>query len=385
MFADRTNWNLTPNRLSEALARRRALGLPLLDLTASNPTECGFLYQNEAILEALANPAALAYHPESRGLPAARDAVAAYYARHGAAVSPADIVLTTGTSEAYSFLFRLLCNPGDEFLVPQPGYPLLDFLAEIHDVRLVRYALLYDHGWQIDFHSLERAITPRTRGIAVVHPNNPTGHFVAPEETQLLNRLCAAHHMAIVADEVFLDFALPGAPPTTFAANSAALTFTLSGLSKICGLPQMKVAWLVAGGPEEWKSQSLARLEVIADTYLSMNAPLQCATAALLVQRHAFQSQVMSRIQINLDALDHQLIAVNSCSRLRWDAGWCVVLRVPASRSDEDIAVELLATKGVHIHPGSFYGFPPSGYLVASLIVPEIQLKEGIDLLLSAF
>jgi alanine-synthesizing transaminase len=385
MFADRTNWNLAPNRLSEALARRRALGLPVLDLTASNPTGCGFHYQSESILQALANPSALVYHPDPRGLLEARDAVASYYAHHAASVSPDDILLTTSTSEAYSFVFRLLCNPGDEFLVPQPGYPLLDFLAEIHDVHLVRYPLLYDHGWQIDFHSLERALSPRTRGIAVVHPNNPTGHFTAPEELQSLNRLCAARQMAIVADEVFLDFARAAVPPASHAANSDALTFTLSGLSKVCGLPQMKVAWLVSSGPEPWKFQSLARLEVIADTYLSMNAPLQCATPAFLAQRHGFHLQVMARIQTNLDALDRRLAARDSCSRLRYDAGWCAILRIPAARCDEEISADLLTAKGVHIHPGSFYGFPPSGYLVTSLIVPEQQFAEGIELLLSFF
>src|SRR6266481_968225 len=282
MFAERTNWNLAGNRLSEALARHRAGGKRLYDLTASNPTECGFDYETETILGALRNPAALRYEPNPKGLEVARLAVTEYYSARGAAVSAEDIVLTTSTSEAYSFVFRLLCNPGDELLIPAPSYPLFGFLADIHDVKLVRYPLIYDNGWQIDFLALERAITPRTRGIIVVHPNNPTGHFTRPEEAAQLNEICSARRMALIADEVFLDFALTEKQPASFAANHGALTFTTSGLSKISGLPQMKAAWLITTGPEAQKSQALARLEVIADTYLSMNAPVQLALHVFL-------------------------------------------------------------------------------------------------------
>src|SRR6267378_2772005 len=210
MFATRTNWDLTPNRLSEALAAHRAAGKPLLDLTVSNPTECGFSYDSKAILEALSNPVALRYEPNPRGLESARWAVAEYYAGRNEAISVEDIFLTTSTSEGYSYAFRTLCNPGDEVLVPSPSYPLFDFLAEIQDVKLVRYPLLYDHGWQIDFHALEQAITARTRAVIVVHPNNPTGHFAKPAEITKVNSICAAREMAIIADEVFLDFALDG-------------------------------------------------------------------------------------------------------------------------------------------------------------------------------
>src|SRR5882724_1163705 len=265
MFANRTNWDLSPNRLSEALAAHRAAGKPLLDLTVSNPTECGFSYDSKAILEALSNPAALRYEPNPKGLESARWAVAGYYAARNEAVSVEDIFLTTSTSEGYSYAFRTLCNPGDEVLIPSPSYPLFDFLAEIQDVKLVRYPLLYDHGWQIDFHALEQAITPRIRGIIVVNPNNPTGHFAKRAEMAKLNSICSAREMAIIADEVFLDFALEGDRSASFAANIGAPTFTLSGLSKISGLPQMKAAWLIAGGPQQWKSGAVARLEVIAD------------------------------------------------------------------------------------------------------------------------
>src|SRR6266446_3650775 len=246
MFAERTNWNLAGNRLSEALVRHRASGRRLLDLTASNPTECGFEYDSEAILAALRHPAALRYEPNPKGLESARLAVTEYYSARGTTISADDIVLTTSTSEAYSFVFRLLCNPGDELLIPAPSYPLFGFLADIHDVKLVRYPLVYDHGWQIDLHSLQQAITERTRGAIVVNPNNPTGHFVKASELGRLNELCAAREMAIIADEVFLDFALGDAKTVSFAGNPGALTFAMSGLSKIAGLPQMKMAWVIA-------------------------------------------------------------------------------------------------------------------------------------------
>jgi aspartate/methionine/tyrosine aminotransferase len=385
MFAKRTNWNLTANRLSEALAAHRAAGKPLLDLTVSNPTECGFEYDGAAILDALRNPGALSYEPNPRGLESARGAVAGYYADRGTSVSIEDIFLTTSTSEAYSYVFRTLCDPGDELLIPSPSYPLFDFLAEIQDVSLVRYPLLYDHGWQIDFHALEQAITPRTRGVIVVHPNNPTGHYAKSAEMARLNSICSAREMAIIADEVFLDFAFEGERPASFAANSEALTFTLSGLSKISGLPQMKAAWLIAGGPERWKSEALARLEVIADTYLSVNAPVQLAMPGFLEQRHAFQKQVLERVRRNLAELDRQLGAQKACSRLKVEGGWCVAVRVPATRSDEEFAIELLNAHGVCVHPGHFYDFLSDGTLIVSLLAPEQVFAGGAKLLLSAW
>ncbi len=385
MFAKRTNWNLETNRLSAALEAHRAAGKPLIDLTVSNPTECGFAYDEKAILAALQNRASLKYEPNPRGLEVARSAVSQYYAEHGAIVSTNDIFLTTSTSEAYSFIFRTLCDPGDELLIPEPSYPLFDFLADIQDVRLVRYPLLYDYGWQIDFHALEQAISPRTRGVIVVHPNNPTGHFCKPQEMQKLNEICAAHEIAIIADEVFLDFALKEEHPATFAANSDAMTFTLSGLSKICGLPQMKAAWLVVSGPEPRKSEALARLEVIADTYLSMNAPIQWALPTLLGQRHAFQIQLIARVRENLAELDAQLAKQKSCSRLEVEGGWNALIQVPATRSDEELAIDLLATRGVYVHPGHFYDFPSEGTIILSLLTPQHQFREGVKRALFLF
>jgi alanine-synthesizing transaminase len=385
MFAKRTNWNLEMNRLSAALAAHRAAGKPLIDLTVSNPTECGFAYDEQAILGALGNPAALKYEPNPRGLAVARGAVARYYEERGSALSSDDIFLTTSTSEAYSYIFRTLCDTGDEVLIPEPSYPLFEFLADIQDVRLVRYPLLYDHGWQIDFHNVKQSFTPRTRAIIVVNPNNPTGNYCKPEEMRKLNEICAAQSVAIIADEVFLDFALGGDRQATFAANSGALTFTMSGLSKICGLPQMKAAWLVVGGPESLKKEAVARLEVIADTYLSMNAPIQWALPTLLGQRREFQKQLMERVKGNLAELDRQLARQKSCSRLEVDGGWNAVIRVPATRTDEGLALELLAAKGVYVHPGHFYDFPSEGFFVVSLISPIGEFAHGIMELLSVF
>lgn len=383
MFSDRTGWNLERNKLSEALAKRRSSGLPLIDLMQSNPTQCGFHFDAQKILAALNNPASLQYDPDPQGLPQAREAVAAYHRSRNCQISIDDIFLTTSTSETYSFLFRMLCNPGDELLIPQPGYPLFNFLAEIQDVSLVRYPLVYDYGWQIDFHSLQQAITSRTRGIIVVHPNNPTGHFCKPGEIERLNQICRERYIAIISDEVFLDFSLaPNAPPT-FASNNEVLTFTMSGLSKISGLPQMKVAWLTVAGPTALKQQAIARLEMIADTYLSMNTPIQLALPVLLEQRRQFRKQWLTREQDNLAYLDKLLESQKLCSRLKMEGGWYAVMKAPSVMGDDEVALELLTTRGVYVHPGHFYDFPSDGYWVVSLITPEREFAEGIDALLA--
>jgi alanine-synthesizing transaminase len=380
MFSSRTNWKLAQNRFTQTLAEVRASGTKILDLTHSNPTRIGLHYDEQAILGALASPRSLDYDPQSKGLRESREAVAGYYReQHGVReIDPEHVVLTTSTSEGYSFVFRLLCNAGDELLVPKPSYPLFEFLADLQDVKLVPYPLIYDHGWQMDFHSLEKAITPRTRGVVVVHPNNPTGSCVQPHELQLLNAFCREHELAVITDEVFLDYVLEEKQPASFAANRDVLTFTLSGLSKISALPQMKVAWVVTSGPTEQASEALARLEVIADTYLSMNAPIQWALPMLLEQRKNIQSQLLKRVKNNLAELNRQLAAQKSCERLNVEAGWYAVLRVPVTRSDEDLVIELLREKSVLVHPGHFYDFPSDGYLVLSLITAEVEFSEGI-------
>ncbi|MGA8441937.1 MAG: pyridoxal phosphate-dependent aminotransferase [Candidatus Sulfotelmatobacter sp.] len=384
MFSDRTNWKLTRNGLTDALEEVRSSGARVLDLTISNPTRVGLHFDDARILASLASPRAMNYDPQPQGLPSARAAVANYYrAQHGiAGLDLARLILTTSTSEGYAFVFRLLCNPGDELLVPKPSYPLFEFLADLQDVKLVPYPLIYDHGWQMDFPSLEKVVTRQTRGVVVVHPNNPTGSYVHAHEQESLNVFCAERGLAIIADEVFLDYAHSGAPRPSFVANQDVLSFTLSGISKISALPQMKLAWIVTSGPAAQRDAAGERLEVIADTYLSMNAPIQWATPALLEQRQSLQPQLLNRVLGNLTQLDQQLAAQKMCQRLNVEGGWYAVLRVPVRQTDEELAVDLLRRKSVLVHPGHFYDFPSDGYLVLSLIVAESQFAEGIKRLL---
>jgi alanine-synthesizing transaminase len=383
MFARRTEWNLKPNRFSAALDQAKRSGKKLLDLTASNPTEVGLEYDQAGILRALSRPESLRYEPEPRGLLSAREAVAGYYAERRAKVSPEQIILTTSTSEAYSFLFRLLCDPGDEVLVASPSYPLFDLLAGIQDVKLAPYPLFYDHGWHIDVHALESAVTARTRAVLVVHPNNPTGSFVSETERLALLKLCGKRELALIADEVFLDFTQTGEVAESFARDQElALTFTLSGLSKIAALPQLKLAWMVASGPAGLRDQAMERLEVIADTYLSVNAPIQHALPQLLKIGRGLRDQLAKRVSQNLTELDGQISQQKTCQRLMIQAGWYAILRVPAVASDEDLALQLLQVHGVVVHPGHFYDFAQEGYLVVSLIASPDEFREGIRKLL---
>ena len=381
MFSRRTDWELTTNRLTRVQHELQAAGREILDLTVSNPTRADLNYDAEVILQALGNPKAMDYDPQPKGLRSAREAVAGYYGKHDD-IDAESIVLTTSTSEGYSYVLRLLCNAEDEILVPKPSYPLFEFLADLQDVRLVPYPLLYDHGWQIDLPSLYKAVTSRTRAVVVVHPNNPTGSFVVGEERRVLNQFCRENNLALVVDEVFLDYAHDGKLRPTFANNQDVLTFTLSGLSKISGLPQMKLAWIVTSGPDEQVADALARMEVIADTYLSMNAPIQLAAPVLLQQRHSIQPQLMERVHTNLGELDRGLSRQKSCRRLEVEGGWYAVLRVPATQSDEDLAVEILHKLSVLVHPGHFYDFSSDGYLIVSLIPPPENFRHGITQIL---
>ena len=376
-FSQRTNWNTEESELARAHRLRVAAGAPIADLTASNPTRCGFSY-DPALLAALTSPQALDYDPQPRGLLSARLAVCAYYASHCVEVEPDQIVLTTSTSEAYSFLFRLLCDPGGEILALQPGYPLFDFLAVLDDVKLKSAALVYDHGWQIDPEGIRRAVTPWTRAIVVVHPNNPTGHFTKPWEAEELAAICREFDLALIVDEVFLDFSL-GATPKSFAAGLEGVpVFVVSGLSKIAGLPQMKAAWIVATGAEA--KSALDRLEVIADTFLSMNAPVQSALPVWIVGRTAIQRQIQARVAANLAELDRRLLQLPAVNRLEIEGGWYAILRIPALAPDEQTVLALLE-RGVWVHPGYFFGLNESGWLVVSLLAPEEEFKDGADLL----
>jgi alanine-synthesizing transaminase len=390
MFSKRTDWKLEENAYTSALRRHRQSGKPILDLTASNPTTCGFQYDEAAILSTLQSPNALKYEPEPKGLVSARAAVVEYYRQKDsdAGVDPEHLLLTTGTSEAYSFLFRLLCEPSDEIVIAHPSYPLFDFLATIQDVKLRSFRLVYDHGWQIDFHALRNVIGPRTRAIMLVHPNNPTGNFIGDAEAGRLQAICGEHNLALVVDEVFLDYEIRGAKSRrklhgSFASSNQALTFVLSGLSKIIGLPQMKVGWITASGPDALLRDAIARLEIISDTYLSLSAPLQHALPGLLRQREAAQAQFRTRIETNLAALDDQLAQQKLVSRLEIEGGWYAVLRVPAVQSDEEFAIRLLENQSVLVQPGHFYEFADEGHLIVSLLTPAGEFSEGIRRLLA--
>jgi aspartate/methionine/tyrosine aminotransferase len=370
---------------------------PVWDLTASNPTRCGFEYDAEAVLRALRQPSALDYDPNPKGILSAREAVARYYAEHLSAseqvaaserasagadsqtLDPEHIFLTTSTSEAYSFLFRLLCDPGDEVLIAQPSYPLFDFLADLDDVRLVAYPLFYDYGWHLDPAALRERITPRTRAIALVHPNNPTGHFTKAAERAALEEICAERGLALIVDEVFLDYPLEGSMQPSFnAGEHPALTFVLSGLSKVAALPQMKAAWIACFGPEPALGEALARLEVIADTFLSMNAPVQAALPDWLAGSAELQGQIRGRTKRNLRILDEAFPTGGPVTRLIAEAGWYAVLRIPALATDEETALALLRERKVAVHSGDFFGLGPSGWLVVSLLPEEAMFSNGI-------
>jgi len=385
MFSSRTSWPLSPNRLSLEIEELRRKGVPLLDLTESNPTRCGFVFDQQSILGALANPQALSYTPDPRGLLSARQAVADYYAERGIALDQAQIFLTTSTSEAYSYIFRLLADPGDAILVPQPSYPLFDFVARLSDVRVIAYPLFYDRGWTIDLAALEKRLEARARAILVVHPNNPTGSFVRRDELANLLAFCQSREMALVADEVFADYSLAADPArvVSHAAVTEALTFTLSGLSKISALPQMKVAWVVVNGTAQLLQDALARLEVIADTYLSLSAPLALALPNLLETRRKIQPQILGRVRSNLQVLDQQLADQQLVSRLEFEGGWYAILRLPSIQTDEDWAVELARQDGVLAHPGHFFDFSSEGHLVISLLTEGAAFEEGLGRILA--
>ena len=374
-FSERTGWDLEENELSVAVREARAAGKELFDLTVSNPTACGFAYDD--LLKPLGDAGALVYEPDALGRLRAREAVAAYYRDAGADVAVERICLTTSTSEAYSFLFRLLCDPGDEVLIARPSYPLFEFIARLDDVKLVEYPLVYHECWQIDLHALEQAITERTRAVVVVHPNNPTGNFASETERAALQEFCARRGLALIVDEVFLDYAVEGVEARSFAVGKCeALTFVLSGLSKVCGLPQMKVSWIVAAGPGAAVTDAMARLEVIADTFLSMNAPMQFALPSWLAERALMQEQIRQRVRENLAVLDARLVGTQA-SRLAMQAGWAAVLRVPRHVAGKTF-VEAALENGVVVQPGEFYGLP-EGRVVVSLLTPTDVWARGVE------
>ena len=349
----------------------------MLDLTVTNPTACGFEFDRSDTLDPLLNADALRYDPDPKGTRVAREAVARYYASHGAVVSPEQIVLTASTSEGYSHLFRLLCDPGDEVLIAQPSYPLFNYLADLSDVTLRHYPLFYDHGWWIDIKALEQAITPRTRAIVVVHPNNPTGHATSSYERQNLYDLCRRHSLSLIVDEVFLDYCHRGsAPVDSFASvDMMPLTFVLSGLSKIAALPQMKVGWIVTLGEPQVRTEALERLEIIADTFLSVSSPAQLALAAWLDNAGGIRQQILDRIERNLAVLRASKLEMYEIA-----AGWNAILRMPRVFHEES-AFTTLQRAGILTHPAHFYGLPDPQRVVLSLIVPTETMRQAVDVI----
>jgi len=379
MFSSRLPDNLRPNRLSERLDAKRRSGAAILDLTESNPTRAGFVYPAEEILQALADPRSLRYEPSPSGLQEAREAVACYYAERGQTVEPERILLTASTSEAYSYLFKLLCDPGDEVLVPRPSYPLFGFLADLESVRLVQYPLVYHGGWAIELDAVARAVTARTRALALVNPNNPTGSFLKKEERDRLTKLCAERGLAIISDEVFSDYAFgPDSERVESLADEEAVpAFCLSGLSKIAGLPQMKLGWIVLAGPESALARTQERLELIADTYLSVGTPVQHALRRLLALGAAVREQIAARVRENLAFL-RSAARGTSCSVLDVEGGWYATVEAPRTRSEEDWCLELLDQDNVLVQPGFFYDFESEAFLVVSLLAPPDAFREGI-------
>jgi aspartate/methionine/tyrosine aminotransferase len=379
MFSERTRWDLRPNRLAERLEAKRRAGARVLDLTESNPTRAGIPYPGD-VLAPLAGAEARRYEPLPFGLPAAREAVAADFARRGFPVPPDRVVLSASTSEAYAFLFKLLCDPGDDVLVPRPGYPLFEFLATLESVRVRPYPLAHDGEWHVDVAALRSAVGPRTRAIVVVSPNNPTGACLKRDEHDRLEALCAEHSIALVSDEVFADFSFRDDPrrAPSVARDGPALAFALGGLSKSCGLPQLKLAWAAVTGPERLRRDALARLEVVADTYLSVSTPVQVAAPELLARRDELQAPIRARLRANLAALRAAIRPGCPASLLEPEGGWSAVLRVPATRTEEERVTRLLEERDVLVHPGYFFDFSHEAFLVLSLLPPEAVFAEGV-------
>ncbi len=378
MFSSRLNWSLRPNRLSALLEEKRAAGADVLDLTESNPTRAGFAYPQAEILTALADTEALRYHPSPRGLDSAREAVAVYYRDRRTKILLENILLTASTSEAYAYLFKLLANPGDEILAPRPSYPLFEFLADLESVHIRQYPLRYDGVWHVDFDALEQAITPRTRAIVVVNPNNPTGSFLKRAELDVLDSLAAERGLAILSDEVFRDYAFAdeGDRVSTLAGERQALTFSMSGLSKIAGLPQMKLGWIVASGPRS--AEALEALELIADTYLSVSTPVQIALPRLLALSGGIMERIRQRTASNLARLRETMLG-SAATLLRTEGGWYAVLQVGRSRSEEEWTLKLLGESNVLVQPGFFFDFESEAFLVLSLLSEPAKFTEGVS------
>jgi aspartate/methionine/tyrosine aminotransferase len=378
-FSKRTNWDIGSNDLVKAYEQLKGKGVSIIDLTLSNPTQCGIAYPQESILRSFATAKNLVYEPNAKGLLKARQQVVKYYEERGILVSPEQILLTSSTSEAYSFIFRLLANVNDRILFPQPSYPLFQCLTELNDVRIGYYPLVYDKSWDIDFEELRGNVDATTKAVVLVNPNNPTGSFLRKHDVEDLNVFCKERGLAIICDEVFGDFIFEDRfAYAHLAGNKEVLTFTLSGLSKSMGLPQMKLAWIVVNGPVEVVQQALERLEIIADTYLSVATPSQQALEGWSTLRGSIQQSIQGRLERNVNFLKEYLTPIKFCELLKVDAGWYAILKIPANLSEDEWCQEFLLKDHVYTHPGYFFDFDSEAFIVLSLLPREDQFQEGI-------
>ncbi|HUS08704.1 MAG TPA: pyridoxal phosphate-dependent aminotransferase [Bryobacteraceae bacterium] len=374
MFSSRIECDIKINRIAEILLGKGQF----LDLTQSNPTAANLQYPERQILDAISSSESLVYEPSSKGKRSAREAVAAYY---GHRVDPEQILLTASTSEAYGWIFKLLADPGDEVLVPRPSYPLFEFLASLENVRAVQYPLFYDGRWSLDIHAVENAITDRTRAIALVNPNNPAGVYLKRTEVDQLVSLCAARGLAIISDEVFADYAFADDLEriTTLSGVNQVPTYVISGLSKVAGLPQFKLGWIVLNGPPQQYNDAMTRLELIADTYLSVATPIQLALPSLLEAAHGIRRQIRDRTQANLSYIQHHLAPDSPARLLHAEGGWYATLEVPRIRTEEEWVLELLEKYDVLAQPGYFYDFESEAFLVISLLTETGEFQRGMQ------
>ncbi len=392
MFSKRTQWDLTKNKLTLLLEKKRAAGDKIIDLTVSNPTQCQIQYPEKEILAAFQKSSNLLYEPHPKGLLSARNAIKDYYQEKGVSINPEQLFLTASTSEGYSFLFRLLANAGDSMLIPRPSYPLFQMLAEINDVELQPYNLIYNDGWETDFESIERTISHRTKGIILVNPNNPTGSFIKKKEYQRLIHICREHHLVIISDEVFSDYAFDhasssGRDVTCYVSTmikegdieDGILSFTLNGISKMLGLPQMKLGWIYVNGEEKMVKEAVSRMEIIADAYLSVGTPVQQALPELLKLRKGIQKEILQRVLSNWDYLKKEVSQKGLFQCLHVEGGWYGVVRIPEDMDEEKFILKLLDKQNILIHPGYFFDFQENGYLVLSLLPPETIFQQAVQ------
>jgi alanine-synthesizing transaminase len=380
MFSRRTFWESSSNRLTEILTARRASGLPVIDLTVSNPTICGFSYPDDRILKALSGPESMKYRPDPHGLMSAREAIAAYYASRGLDVAPEDLFITASTSESYSLLFRLLCNPEDTVVIPTPSYPLFDYLAGINDVKTDYYRLVRGERWSLDAGSLRKAMTRTVKAVLAVDPHNPTGMFLSPDELREMTAIAANHGAALIVDEVFGEYRFdnaPGAPSAAAAGSPAGLTFLLNGLSKLSALPQVKIGWIALRGDHKLRVAARSRLEILNDVYLSAGTPAQAALPELIDAGALVRPEILARVTANYAALRSSLDGVAGCRVLPCEGGWNAVVRLPGGLGDEECAVGVLDEAGVYCYPGFFFDFEEDDVMVVSLLPPAEEFTAG--------